>query len=131
VTSFAAKDRNAVAALQQAVQEYNTAFEALNNNRNAFQSSIRSYWKGAEAEGITRDLADVYTEAVEEIHKGYVLPLNESLIVLQRVYSANKPKPDEVARAIADADRAVRQLDNRFNVLEQRYARLRAALGGT
>ncbi|HEX6558279.1 MAG TPA: hypothetical protein VF021_02435 [Longimicrobiales bacterium] len=131
VTSFAARDRSAVQALQQAVEEYNAAFQALNNNRNAFQSNIRSYWRGAAAEGLTRDLADVYTEAVEEIHKGYVLPLNESLVVLQRVYGPNKPRSEVVARAVAEADRAVRQLDARFNVFEQRYARLRSSLGGT
>lgn len=128
VASVAARDRSAILALQQAVQNYNIAFEALNNNRNAFQTSIRSYWSGAEAEGVARDLADVYTEAIEEIHKGYVLPLNESLIVLQRAHGPDKPKADQIAKAVAEADHAVRQLDTRFNVLEQRYARLRNAL---
>ncbi len=129
VTSVAAKDRTAILALQQAVTDYNAAFTELNNNRNAFQSTIRNDWSGAEAEGISRDLADVYTEAVEEIHKGYVLPLNESLIVLQRAHGTNKPGAAQIAQAVAEADAAVRQMDARFTVLDERYARLRASLG--
>jgi hypothetical protein len=128
VVSYAAKNLSAVLTLQESVKQYNAAFELLNNQRNAFQSSIRSYWSGAEAEGLARDLADVYTEAVETIHKGYVLPLNESLIVIQRAHTADKPSGQQIASAVAAADAAVRQLDVRINVLEDRYARLRSAL---
>jgi hypothetical protein len=128
VVDFAARNPSAVVTLQNAVREYNTAFDALNNRRNAFQANISSYWSGSESEGLTRDLADVYTEAIETIHKGYVLPLNASLVVLQRAHMADKPSSQQIASAVAEAGMAVRQLDVRINVLEERYARLRTAL---
>lgn len=131
VASLAAENAGAVVTLRQAVQEYNVAFEALNNSRNAFLSSVRSLWEGAEAEGLTRDLADVYTEAVEEIHKGYVLPLNESLVVFQLAHTGDRPSGGEIRAAVQEADAAVRSLDARINVLEVRYGRLREALERT
>lgn len=131
VASLAAENAGAIVTLQTAVQEYNAAFEALNNSRNAFQSSIRSLWSDSEAEGLTRDLADVYTEAVEEIHKGYVLPLNESLVTLQLAHTRDRPDNAEIRAALAEAEAAVRSLDTRINVLETRYNRLREALERT
>jgi hypothetical protein len=128
VVDFAARNRGAVMTLQTAVQEYNAAFDSLNNRRNAFQSNITSYWRGAVAEGLQRDLADVYSEAIETIHKGYVLPLNASLVVLQRAHMADKPTSQQIAGAVAEAGLAVRQLDVRIAVLEERYGRLRNAL---
>jgi len=129
VVSFAARNIGAVQALQAAVNEYNSAFVTVNNNRNTFHSNLSAYWTAAEAAGLSRDLAEVYTEAVETIHKGYVLPLNESLVVLQRAHMGDsRPSSQQIANAVAEADRAVRQLDVRINVLEERYARFRNAL---
>lgn len=128
VVEYAAKNQNAVLTLQSAVKSYNVAFDSLNNSRNAFQSNVQMYWSDADAAGLGRDLADVYSEAIETIHKGYVLPLNQSLIVLQRAYTREKPSGQDIANAVSEADRAVRQLDVRIPVLEERYARLRSAL---
>lgn len=128
VADFAARNRGAVMTLQAAVQEYNIAFDSLNNRRSSFQSNIMSYWRGAVAEGLQRDLADVYSEAIETIHKGYVLPLNASLVILQRAHMADKPSGQQIASAVAEAGMAVRQLDVRIAVLEERYGRLRNAL---
>ena len=128
VADYAARNRGAVMTLQAAVLEYNAAFDSLNNRRNVFQSNVASYWGASAAEGLQRDLADVYSEAIETIHKGYVLPLNASLVVLQRAHMADKPSSQQIAAAVADAAQAVRQLDVRIVVLEERYARLRNAL---
>ena len=128
VLPFAVANRGALEALQQAVLEYNAAFEAVNNDRNAFLTGIRSYWAPERAEGLERDLADVYTEVLEEIHKPVVLPMNGSLLVLALVHGPKRPGQQEIAQALAAAEAAVPRLDTRINVLEARYARLREAL---
>jgi hypothetical protein len=129
MVNLAAKNPGAAKALYDAVDEYNAAFTALNNNRNAFQNSITAYWKDADAAGLSRDLAEVYTQAIEKMHKGYILALNQSLIILLRANDArDKPSGQEIANAVAEADRAVRQLDVEVTVLEEKYARLRSAL---
>jgi len=128
VVPYAEKNIEAAAALGRAIGEYNTAFEALNNNRNAFLSGIRSYWEASRAEGLERDLADVYTEAIEEIHKLRVFPLQKALTVLQLVHGPNQPGKAEVVGAVSAAQAAAEALDARIDVLEVRYARLREAL---
>jgi hypothetical protein len=129
VVNYAARNLGAVQALQESVAAYNSAFTALNNNRNAFQGNITAYWSDTDAAGLSRDLAEAYTQAIERVHKGHVLPLNESFIVLQRAHgNSNKPSGQEIANAVTEADRAVRQLDIEIPVLEEKYARLRSAL---
>lgn len=128
VLPYAVQNRGALDALQQAVLEYNAAFEAVNNNRNAFLTGVRSFWAPERAEGLERDLADVYTEVLEEIHRPLVLPMNGSLVVVARVHGPQRPGSREIEQALAAAEAAVPRLDTRINVLEARYARLREAL---
>lgn len=128
VVPQAATHTGARDALQAAITEYNAAYEDVNNNRNAFLSNIRNLWEGARAEGLERDLADVYTEIVEEIHKPHVLPLAGALVTIQLAHGPNPPRRQEIDAAIAAAQRAVAQLDPRINVLEVRYGRLKEAL---
>lgn len=128
VLPFAVDNRGALEALQQAVLDYNAAFEAVNNDRNAFLTGIRSFWAPERAEGLERDLGDVYTEILEEIHRPLVLPMNGSLLVLALVHGPQRPGRQEIAQALAGAEAAVPRLDTRINVLEARYARLREAL---
>lgn len=128
VLPYAAGNRGALEALQRAVLEYNAAFEAVNNNRNAFMTGIRSFWERERAEGLERDLADVYTEILEEIQRPVVLPMNGSLLVLARVHSSQRPGKQEITEAVGAAEAAASRLETRINVLESRYARLREAL---
>lgn len=125
---YAAENRDALTALQQAMLEYNAAFEELNNNRGAFLSAIRTHWAPAESAVLTRDLEDVYVQAIDDIHRGYVLPLNESLLVLQLAHTRNRPGRQGIQQAVADAQAAARSLDPRIPVLEERARRLREAL---
>jgi len=128
VVPYAPANVEAVKTLQRAMADYSAAFEALNNNRNAYLSGIRSYWAEAQAEGLRRDLDDVYTDAIEDIHRGYVLPLNDALVTIQAAWGLNRPGKDRIAAAIATAQRVAQELEPRINVLAARYARLREAL---
>jgi hypothetical protein len=128
VVPFAARDRGAVMTLQQAILEYNEAYEAIETGRNRFMSGIRDYWEPQQAELLGRDLGDVYTEIMAEIHRAYVLPLNSSLVVLQRAHGRDAPSNREVDAAVAAAQDAAQRMEARIGVLETRYARLREAL---
>jgi hypothetical protein len=128
VAPYAGENREAAATLGRAIAEYNAAYERLNNSRNSLLSSIRSFWVGVRAEVLEQNLADVYTEAVEEIHKARVFPLAEALVVLQAAHGPNQPGKQQIASAARAALAAAEQLDTRITVLEARYARLREGL---
>jgi hypothetical protein len=57
-----------------------------------------------------------------------VLPLNESLLVLQLAHTPNKPGRERIRQAVADAQAVARTLDPRIPVLEERARQLREAL---
>ncbi len=121
---LAATDINAKAALQNSLTAYNAAFDRLNDNRRAYESKILNYWHGDAAERLTKHLADVYFEAIENIHLGLVLPLNPDLTAIQK----QKPSRRERDDASAAFARTAAQLDTRLAPLERRADELRDAL---
>jgi hypothetical protein len=121
---LAAKDRNAEGALKNALIEYNAAFATLNDNRRAYESKILNYWSGAAGERLNEHLADVYLEAVENIHQALALPLNPSLVDLQQQKPSRRQRDD----ATAAFARTAAQLDVRVAPLERRADELRDAL---
>jgi hypothetical protein len=128
VVPYAATNHQAVVELQKAMLEYNTAFEDLNNNRGAFLAAIRTHWEPAEAAVLVRDLEDVYVQAIDDMHRGYVLPLNEHLLVLQLAHTRDSPSRQRIRQAIAEAQAVARSLNPRIPVLQERARQLREAL---
>lgn len=128
VSRYAANDIYAVQTLRDAMLAYNTAADSLIRNRDAYAAEIRRSWVRERAELLVRDLENVYVLAEDDIHRGYVLPLNESLLVLQLAYTPNKPGKQQVQQAAADAGATVRALTPRIPVLEERVRQLRSAL---
>jgi hypothetical protein len=128
VAPYAAANSDALQALRQAMQDYNAAFEELNGGRAAFRSAINAHWSTTEAAGLLRDLDNVYTHAIDDIHRGYILPLNESLLVLQLAHTRDRPSAQRIRQAAADAAATARSLDPRVPVLEERARQLRTAL---
>jgi len=125
---LATRDRPALDALQDAMQQYSATFTDLNDNRGAFESKILSYWPPPRAEVVAGVLADVYLEAVENIHKAVVLPLNPSFIVLARAHGDQRPDRDEVEAAAVTVSAAADRIDLRLPALEQRAGQLRDVL---
>jgi hypothetical protein len=121
---LAAGDANAAAALDTALVEYNASYAVLNDNRRAYESKILSYWSDEAGERLNKHLADVYFEAIDNIHRALVLPINPSLIALQQRKVSSRQKKDATA---AFARFAV-QIDTRIGPLEQRVGELREAL---
>ncbi len=126
---LAVRERAALDALQMAMQEYSAAFTALSDNRRAFASKILEYWPAPRDEVVAGKLADVYLEAVENIHEPLILPLNPPLIVLQRAHGDQRPGRDEIAAAAAEIVAAAADIDRRLPALEQRARELHDALG--
>lgn len=128
VVPYAATNRDALVALQEAMLQYNAAFEDLSNNRGAFLAAIRTHWEPAEAAVLVRDLEDVYVQAIDDIHRGYVLPLNENLLVLQLAHTRERPPRQRIEQAVAEAQAVARSLNPRIPVLQERARQLREAL---
>ncbi|HOX24846.1 MAG TPA: hypothetical protein PLL30_03660 [Candidatus Krumholzibacteria bacterium] len=125
---LARKERPALDALQRTMAAYDAAFTALHDNRHAYESQIRSYWPAPRADLLARSLADVYLEAVENIHRALVLPLNPRLVDLQRVHGADPPPRAAVESAVGEITAAADRIEVREAALLQRVGELREAL---
>jgi len=127
-TPLVPEDRAALEALQTAIAAYSAAFATFSDNRHAYLSQIRSYWPAPQADGLARALADVYLEAVENIHGALILPLNPRLVELQRSHGPQPPPRAVVAAAVAEIAATADRIAIRQPALEQRVAELRDAL---
>ncbi len=124
----AASDEASLLGLLQAMATYNEAYTALDAKKDSAESRIASLWAEGAAEGLRRDWGDVRVEAVTRIHQGIVLPLNPSLVVLQREHTPSPPSPQDVRQAVEQVAAAAKRLDEEIPVLEERKARLFASL---
>lgn len=125
---LAATRKGALESLKSAMARYNDAFTALNDGRDAYAAQIRSYWPAERTEVLQKDLSDMYLEAVENIHRGLVLPANPSLIDLQLAYAPHPPGKERLKAAADALVAASRQIESRLPPLEQRISELRDAL---
>jgi hypothetical protein len=122
---LAAKDPQAVQTIARAVRQYNDAFTPFNNGRHAFESGILSSWKEAKAEGLTRDLADLYRAAIDELHKPYVLSLNADILTLARIGHAAPPTRAEVEAAVVRITAYAREMPPRIDSVQTCFDHLR------
>jgi hypothetical protein len=125
---LAVSDGRAMAALKASMAGYNAAFTALNDNRQAFDSQLASYWGTDRGAVVRKSLADVYFEAIENVHKSIILPLNPDLITLQLASGPRPPRRDKLADAVHRLNQAADQLATRIDAIEAREADLQGLL---
>lgn len=118
-SELAFASRPAFDELARAIREYNPAFERLNGGARGFVESVRVHW---QSDLLAHELQQVLDYALGEIHRVHILPLNETLNVINRVRTgqlrgsaASKAREDVLARIAA----AVRDLEPRLRELER------------
>lgn len=114
-------DRNAFEGLRAEAEQYNAAFQKLNNERMSFEYQVATYW---ESEELRSDLRALFDYALGEIHDVRILPLNESLQVMWEALGARRPDRSRVQEAQATIERTVEELDLRLPELERRAERV-------
>src|SRR5262249_15781454 len=121
-------DPRAVQTITRAVKDYNAVFTPLNDHRHSYETRIQAAWTGAKAEGLTRDLGDVYRLAVDELHNPYVLGLNQDLLTPQPIREPSHPSSAEVSAAVDRVAGHARDMAPRIEALRISVDRLREHL---
>jgi hypothetical protein len=63
--------------LGQKATAYSEARDSLNMNRKALEDRVQTYWRDSL---LTREVRDLYSLALDDIHQGYMLPFNDKLL---------------------------------------------------
>ncbi len=126
------KDRQMLDLLHRVLGEYNTAYSAFADQREAFKSRILTYWPEPRGELVAGDLERVYLEANERIHRSIILPLSEGdpayLVDIQRVFGDDPPSKDEARVAARKGMEAADRIEASLIVLDQLIAQLNRVL---
>ncbi len=81
--------------IKQSIEEYNLGYNELNNNKYSFQKDVDDYWKD-------KDLADSLMEtidyAIDEIHKPYILKLNDYTLDINKIVTGQISGADEIEK---------------------------------
>jgi len=110
--------------INSATRAYNPSFDTIYNNQNKWQSKISSAWDGV----ISENFASAVNYMIDEIHKPYILQLNDCVKSINdvRLKIDNDGKsPDEIKSEVRTKVTAIMKslgikipiLENRFNEL--------------
>lgn len=112
----------------RAVYSYNEIYELLNTNKNTYEQAIVTYWNSRE---LGYRFSNLMENTLEEIHKPYVLEMNETF--RDRIYAfgteTGKSRKKELQLALEkDMAEHATTLGRRLNSLGERIASFLAVL---
>lgn len=124
VSGFAFTNQNALAELADNVKQYNISFNEINNNKLAYRGDVSLFWGDKK---LSDDLYEIYNYAVEEIHKPYILALNEEITEINKIIT-NVYEDDEKERMTKSVNDeisySVRELQIKLPVLDRKIMEL-------
>lgn len=80
----------------EAAYSYNQIYELINSNKNTYEQAIASYWNSKE---LSLKFSNLIEYALEEIHKPYVLKIND--VYIGDIYTWNEeriPKKERIRK---------------------------------
>ncbi len=125
VSTLALKNSSALSELINSIEEYNSVFNQLNNGKTAYQNDISIYWEN-------KNLPDEFISAldfgIDEIHKIYILKLNEEIVIINKINSGFIEDGDErnelQSKTIGAITLIVNELETRIPILEKKVNNL-------
>jgi hypothetical protein len=116
---LAFKQRKAYEQLISSVNSYNKSYEKLNAEKDAYEKAILDYWQSRE---LSLNFLNIIDFALNEIHRPYVLPLND---VLERINNHHLEKKKRVREKmekeiVEQLDQTTTALDRRLNILAEK-----------
>lgn len=120
--------KEAYEQLAAAIYSYNEIFELINANRSGYEQAIATYWDSKE---LALKYSNLTEYTLEEIHKPYILEINEAFIARLYGYAneKNRKKRDQLGKALTgDITKHSEALSRRLNSLAERIASFIAIL---
>lgn len=112
----------------QAILSYNGVFEFINTNKNTYEQAVEVYWNSKE---LSFKFSNIIDEAIENIHKPYILEMNYTFI--QRLADYNKQTNKKLKKEMGtllqqDMTRHSEELARRLTSLGERISAFNAIL---
>ena len=121
ITQLAFYDTAATNALKKSIIEYNGVFNETNNNKYSFQKDVNDYWGN---DNLADDLSEIIDYAIDEIHKPYILRLNDYIQGINKIVLGQISDSDEkenLKKSITmGINSVVRELEVRIPILDKK-----------
>ncbi len=125
ITQLAFNDILATKTLIKSIEEYNNAFNEINNSKYIFQKDISEYWLN---ENLAEEFLITIDYALDEIHKPYILRLNDYIVGINKIVRNNISDIDEKDKLkinISDGiSSIVREMEIRIPIFEKKANKL-------
>jgi hypothetical protein len=126
----AMESRQALKSLDEAVNQYNLAFEKLNKERFTYEKFVDSYWK---KDILTLEFKNLMDYAIGDLHSVNILTLSKKIQVMNDLYGGRikgaRKINDTKKELTKDISEEVVMLDKRLQELERRANRVLYNLG--
>ncbi len=113
--------------LKSAVRAYNPLFETINNNYKAWQKEISSGWN----DNLSDKFGSAVNYMIDEIHKPYILQLNESIKMINEVklkIGSEEEQEEKKKKVRENVSFIMKNLDLKIPILENRFNELLTAM---
>ena len=117
--SLAFSRREAYDQLIQSIKNYNEVYEKLNAHNTGYEKAITDFWKSRELGYSFHNLMDF---ALNEIHRPYVLPLNDVSRKINEYYTLTNKRDKRTLKQeiLNNLDDSSRQLSRRIIILAEK-----------
>ncbi len=121
INIYAAEDNMALDELVLYINKYNKVFSSLTNNKFDHYNLIESLWSNPE---LAEEYMQTVNYAIDEIHKPYILRLNETIVVMNKINRKIITDDDEVeelkTKIKTEIETVVKELERRLPVLDRK-----------
>lgn len=125
INIYAAEDNMALDELVLYINKYNKVFSSLTNNKFDHYNLIESLWSNPE---LAEEYMQTVNYALDEIHKPYILRLNETIVVMNKINRKAITDEDEIeelkTQIKSEITTVVKELERRLPVLDRKIEAL-------
>ncbi len=119
-TQIALYDSAVMNVINRSIHNYNPVFNEINNNKYSLQKDVADYWD----DDLADELIETIDYALDEIHKPFILRLNDYLAGVAKILTGqinNSTERENLRKSIAEGVGSIlRDLEIRIPILEKR-----------
>lgn len=125
ISSQAFESRQALNGLTQAVDQYNAAYEKLNNQRLTYEKLVTDYWK---RDVLVLEFKSLMDYTLGDVHSVDILTLTQRIAVINNLYQGQIKSQRKINEAKLELTKNIQldvtRLDKRLQELERRTNRM-------
>ena len=120
-TQIALYDSAVMKVITKSINDYNSAFNEINNNKYSFQKDVIDFWTDKY---LSENLVTTVDYALDEIHKPYILKLNDYLVGVMKILTGqitDANEKEKLRKSIAEGIiSVVHELEVRIPIIDRK-----------